>query len=93
MKRKDPSLSSLRGAINDVDGKLLELLAERRSHSEEIARIKKPGSAQLLLGIAYYNNKEVFRAKSSFIEASNHEKYRANAEQWIAHIEKESQAS
>ena len=45
MTRKDPSLSSLRSAINDVDDKLLELLAERRSHSEGIARVKKPGSA------------------------------------------------
>ncbi|MFT5441733.1 MAG: hypothetical protein ACI8W3_000775 [Myxococcota bacterium] len=52
-----------------------------------------PGNAQLLLGIAYYNNNQVFRAKSSFIKAADYEQYKTNAEQWISHIEREAKTS
>ncbi len=55
--------------------------------------LRDPGNAKLLLGIAYYNSEQVFRAKSSFIEAANHKKTRTAAERWIAHIEKEAESS
>lgn len=51
--------------------------------------LKQPGNANLLLGIAYYNDEQFLRAKSSFIEAANHEKTRPQAERWITHLEKE----
>ncbi|MCP5044050.1 MAG: tetratricopeptide repeat protein [bacterium] len=54
--------------------------------------LKKPGSAHLLLGIAYYNDGQAFRARSSFIDASKHESARQEAEQWIQHLDKETEA-
>lgn len=69
------------------------LAAERFEDAIEKGDLKQPGQAKLLLGIAYYNNAQVFRAKSSFIEAADFEKTRKHAEQWIDHLEREEQAS
>lgn len=55
--------------------------------------LKKPGSALLLLGIANYNDGQAFRAKSWFISAAKHDSTRKEAEQWIAHLEKEAETS
>ncbi|MBW2291563.1 MAG: tetratricopeptide repeat protein [Deltaproteobacteria bacterium] len=67
--------------------------AKRFEDAIQKGGLKRPGQAQLLLGIAYYNDAQVFRAKSSFIQAANHEKTREQAELWITHLETEQQAS
>ncbi|MEM7411830.1 MAG: tetratricopeptide repeat protein [Myxococcota bacterium] len=51
------------------------------------------GNAQLLLGIAYYNDKKVSQAVASFGRASRYEKSKRAAEGWITHIEREAAAS
>lgn len=70
-----------------------ETAARRFEDAIEKGDLKQPGQAQLLLGIAYYNNAQVFRAKSSFIEAADHDKTRKDAEIWIDHLEREEQSS
>jgi len=55
--------------------------------------LKDPGNAQLLLGIALYNDNQVGSARSSFVRASEHEKTRAAARRWIEHIANESKTS
>jgi Tfp pilus assembly protein PilF len=67
--------------------------AKRFEDAIQKGGLKRPGQAQLLLGIAYYNDAQVFRAKSSFIQAADHEKTREQAELWITHLEGEQQAS
>lgn len=54
--------------------------------------LKNVGSAQLLLGIAYYNDQRVEQARQSFVRASQHEKSKEAATRWITHIEKEAQS-
>ena len=51
--------------------------------------LDKPGNAHLLLGIAYYNDQRVARARSSFARARRHDSTRVQAERWITHIENE----
>ncbi len=51
--------------------------------------LDKLGKAQLLLGIAYYNNQRVGRARSSFVRARQHDSTRVQAQRWITHIENE----
>ena len=55
--------------------------------------LKDMGHAQLLLGIAYYNSKRITRAMATFAEARKHERARKQADQWLSHIEKETQSS
>jgi tetratricopeptide (TPR) repeat protein len=55
----------------------------------EKGSLKNPGNAQLLLGIAYYNDERVGRARSSFARARRHDSTRVAADRWIAHIENE----
>jgi TolA-binding protein len=52
-----------------------------------------PGNAQLLLGICFYNDARVDRAKSSFARAARHEKVRQAAQGWILHIDREAKAA
>lgn len=55
--------------------------------------LDEPGNAQLLLGISFYNDARVERAKSSFDQAAKHEKVRQAAEGWIVHIDREQKAA
>jgi tetratricopeptide (TPR) repeat protein len=55
----------------------------------EKGSLKNLGNAQLLLGIAYYNDERVARARSSFARARRHDSTRVAADRWIAHIENE----
>ncbi|MDP6977618.1 MAG: hypothetical protein QF570_03320 [Myxococcota bacterium] len=55
--------------------------------------LEKPGSAHLLLGIAYYNDAQSFRAKSTFVKAARFDSAREQAEQWIDHLEKEANST
>ncbi len=48
-----------------------------------------PANATLLLGISYYNDASVGRARSFFQKARGHESTRAEADRWITHIERE----
>lgn len=54
--------------------------------------LRDQGNAQLLLGIAYYNDDRVAQARTYFSRAREHESSRQAADGWIAHIEHESQA-
>lgn len=69
------------------------LAAARFEDALDKGDLKRTGNAMLLRGIAYYNDNQSFRAKSSFIEATGHEKTRKDAEQWLDHIEREAKAS
>jgi tetratricopeptide (TPR) repeat protein len=65
------------------------LAAARFEDALKKGDLKRPGNAKLLRGIAYYNQDMAFRAKSSFIEAAEHEKTNKDAEQWLDHLERE----
>jgi tetratricopeptide (TPR) repeat protein len=67
--------------------------AEQLQEAIEKGGLKNPGNAQLLLGIAYYNDRRVGQARSSFVRAREHESTRAKAESWITHIENENSTS
>ena len=54
--------------------------------------LEDPGNAELLLGICYYNDAHLDRARSHFARARQHESSRAEADRWITHIETESAA-
>ena len=54
--------------------------------------LKNPGTADLLLGIALYNDKQVGPARFSFARAREHENTRKAADDWLKHIEKETQS-
>ncbi len=49
--------------------------------------LKDPGNAQLLLGIAFYNDQRVDQARSSFARARQHDSTREAADRWITHLE------
>jgi len=99
----DRSLAPLRKAAElSEDGKLSVRLgqvhlqreewdkaAERLREALEKGGLDKPGTAQLLLGIAYYNGQRVGPARSAFVRAKRHDAARAEAERWISHIENE----
>jgi tetratricopeptide (TPR) repeat protein len=63
--------------------------AEQLREAIEKGGLKNPGNAQLLLGIAYYNDRRVGQARSSFVRASQHDSTREKAERWITHLENE----
>ena len=100
----DRSLPPLeRAAELADDGKLFVRLGQvhlQREEWDEAARrlaqgierggLRNPGTAQLLLGIAYYNAKRVPQARASFVRALEHDSTRAEADRWITHIENES---
>ena len=52
-----------------------------------------PGAAQLLLGIAYYNEQQLREARGWFAQAQQSGGTRQQAESWIEHIDREIQAS
>jgi tetratricopeptide (TPR) repeat protein len=52
--------------------------------------LKEPGNAALLLGITLYNDSHVDRARTSFMEAMEHDSTRAAATGWISHLDTES---
>jgi len=100
------SLDPLRKAAElSEDGNLYVRLGQvhmqRESWSEAAALLEKavekgglkdPGNAELLLGIAYYNDARVARARSSFLRARRHDSTRNAANNWITHIDTESEA-
>jgi tetratricopeptide (TPR) repeat protein len=51
-----------------------------------------PGNADLLLGIAYYNDNRPGPARVAFGRARQHEKSRKAADDWIKHMERESES-
>jgi len=54
--------------------------------------LKNPGNAALLLGITLYNDAQIDRARTSFMQAMQHDSTRAAAENWIGHLDTESGA-
>ena len=52
--------------------------------------MKDPGNAELLLGIAYYNDARVARARSSFLRARRHGSTTAN--RWLSLLDTEAKA-
>jgi tetratricopeptide (TPR) repeat protein len=99
----DRSLAPLRRAAElSDDGKLFIRLgqvhlqreewgeaAERLREALKKGGLEKPGNAQLLLGIAYYNDQRVGPARSAFVRARQYTATRAEADRWITHIERE----
>jgi len=51
--------------------------------------LKDTGNTQLLMGIAYYSNKQPKEAKVWFEKAATHDKQKGQATAWIKHIEQE----
>jgi len=100
------SLEPLREAAELSEGgdlyvRLGQVHMAREQWSDAVDLLKKaldkgeltnPGSAQLLLGIAYYNDKRVGPARFSFARAREYEKTKKAADDWLRHIEKESQS-
>jgi hypothetical protein len=54
--------------------------------------LKGPGNAELLLGIAYYNDDQVGQARSAFQRATQYDKTQTAASNWITHIDTETAA-
>ena len=55
--------------------------------------LKDPGNAELLLGIAYYNDSRIARARSSFLRAQKRDSTRDVASRWLTHLAAEDKAS
>jgi len=51
--------------------------------------LKEPGNAQLLLGIAYYNDSQLDSARASFMRARDHKDTRDVANNWLSHLDRE----
>ncbi|MGH7897795.1 MAG: tetratricopeptide repeat protein [Candidatus Binatia bacterium] len=49
-------------------------------------KLKSPGNAQLLMGLAHYNQKKMNEARTWFERARGHGDSRQQAEAWIGHI-------
>ena len=102
----DKSIQPLRKAAELSDnGELYLRLAEVYVQKEdwgnasEAARaalnkgkLKSTGGAQLLMGVASYNQKKVDEAKTWFERARGHADNRQQADGWLAHIESEREA-
>jgi len=55
-------------------------------------KLKNPGNAQLLMGLASYNQKRANDARSWFQRARDHAESRGQAEAWLRHIDSEGPA-
>jgi tetratricopeptide (TPR) repeat protein len=100
------SLEPLRKAAElSEDGNLYVRLGQVHMQSEawheasgllekgvEKGGLKDPGNAELLLGIAYYNDGRVARARSAFVRAKVHDSTRESAKNWLTHLETEGKA-
>jgi tetratricopeptide (TPR) repeat protein len=96
----DRSLAPLRKAAElSQDGNLYVRLGQvqmqREAWSEAAELLQKavakggledPGNAELLLGISYYNDARIARARSSFVRARRHDSTREEADRWITHL-------
>ena len=51
--------------------------------------LTKPGEAQFLMGVAYYNQKQPKQAMRWFSRAKNHDDTRKDATSWLRYIERE----
>jgi tetratricopeptide (TPR) repeat protein len=99
----DRSLAPLEKAAElSSDGKLLVrlaqvhlqreewgLAAQRLGEAIEKGGLEKPGAAELLLGIAYYEDQRVESARRAFTRARGFADSRPEAERWITHIDNE----
>jgi len=52
-------------------------------------KLKNPGNAQLLMGLAVYNQKKAADARTWFQRAAEHSESRTQAEAWLRHIDSE----
>lgn len=99
----DKSLPPLRRAAElSKDGKLFVRLGQVHLQREEWATaaenlqlaidrggLDNPGTALLLLGISTYNDGKPGTARGFFVRARQHEKSRAAADGWLAHLDNE----
>ncbi|MGH7802788.1 MAG: tetratricopeptide repeat protein, partial [Candidatus Binatia bacterium] len=102
----EKSIDPLRKAANlSDDGELFLRLAEVYVQKEDWGnaseatrqalakgKIKNAGNAQVLMGIAAYNQKKVDEAKTWFERSRGHAENRQQADGWLAHIESEREA-
>ncbi len=103
----DQSLEPLQKAAElSPDGKLLIRLGQvylqredwtkaAESFEQALAKggLENPGSAELLLGISYYESQRVGRARAAFLRARGYAKARAEADSWITHLANEASKS
>jgi uncharacterized protein HemY len=84
------------------DGKLLVRLGQVHLQREEWGKaavrlqealrkggLEDQGAAQLLLGIAYYEDAQIGAARSAFGRAREHQDAKAEADRWLTHIDDE----
>jgi tetratricopeptide (TPR) repeat protein len=66
--------------------------AENLQKAVDKGGLKDPGNTELMLGIAYYNEKRIVEARSSFARARQHDSSREAADRWISFMGQESGA-
>jgi tetratricopeptide (TPR) repeat protein len=67
-----------------------EQAADSLEKGLEKGDLQKPGNAVLLLGIAYYNSDHRDRARQYFVRARGYDTTRKQADEWLAHLDKDS---
>lgn len=96
----DRSLPPLRKAAElakdgNLDVRLAQVYMQRENWSDatrmlenaiDKGGLKNRGNVELLLGIAYYNTKNLSLARNHFVRAREHEETREAAERWISHL-------
>jgi Flp pilus assembly protein TadD len=86
----------------ELYGRLAEIYVQREDwgNATEVLRLafakgklKKPGNAQILMGLSLYKQKKVRDARSWFERAREQADSREQADAWLKHIEEESRSS
>jgi len=77
----------------------IHLLDERWEEAISVLRkaiakggLKDPGTVELMLGIAYYNEQQLQEARSWFAQAQRSGATRQQAEMWLQHVDRELEA-
>ncbi|HUE37901.1 MAG TPA: tetratricopeptide repeat protein [Candidatus Binatia bacterium] len=97
----DKAMTPLRKAADLSDGgelyvRLAEVYVQREDWSNaagvlrlgiDKGKLKSPGNAKLLMGMAIYNQKKYAEAQSWFQRAREHPESRSQAEAWLRHVE------
>ena len=82
----------------DLYVRLAQVHIQREKWSDATAALSKaiskgkleaPGDAVLLMGIAYYSNKQPEKARSWFLRAGNHAATRKEAATWVQYVDRE----
>jgi tetratricopeptide (TPR) repeat protein len=104
-RETDKALSPLGKAANlSAEGELYIQIAQIHLEKEQWnkaidnlrkglkKKLKRPGKAEIMLGISHFNKKELTAAEKAFRRASTYESSRREAERWLGFVESERQA-